>query len=409
MTAPSGEVNKPGAPKILFVVPSFPKEINPWVRAHIEGMLRHGWQVVVAAKQIDRDGLPAFQAKYPQVQTFDITVESDRLFASTGWRRKLQLTKAFGLRYRRLFPSGNVKRMQMRAGAVMEIAKRFRPHVMHAHFGDAGLVAAPVARRLGIPLSISFHGTDLLDHEVLKYNPYKATTTAATSVVYSSFMQRVARERLDGRIVRLSFGVQPELFCPQTPRADWSNPVNITFVARLIYYKGQETAIRAMVELAKRETTRKFRLTLVGDGPDREKLQSLVLDLEAPVCFAGMVSQPEVASYVHASDLCLVCSLVADDGWEETFSYSALEAMACGKPVIATDTGALSETVGGGGAIVAPGDYVALADEIERMVQAGSPASWAELARKRAEDFSLERMQAEHAALANELRASARN
>lgn len=121
--------------------------------------------------------------------------------------------------------------------------------------------------------------------------------------------------------------------------------------------KGQSYAIKAIALLLAKG--HKIHLHIFGDGPDLQDLQHLVsqLNLEEYVTFAGDVSDPE--SHMVGMDIILVPSL------HESFGYVAAEAMALGKPVIASNVGGLAEVLDSQtGILVEPGNEAAIADAI---------------------------------------------
>ena len=130
-------------------------------------------------------------------------------------------------------------------------------------------------------------------------------------------------------------------------------------VSRLIDYKGIDVLIDAMSEL------RDFRCVIVGDGPQRRELERRVNrhHLEQRVVFAGMQRSPE--SFTKAFDMFVLPTLIST----EHCSNAILEAMACGKAVIATRVGGNSELVGDGetGLLVDPGKSDELARAIQRL------------------------------------------
>jgi len=111
-------------------------------------------------------------------------------------------------------------------------------------------------------------------------------------------------------------------------------------VARLDAVKNQAMMIRATRYL--RDQNHKVRLLLVGDGPERDKLQTLTtdLELEASVIFTGFQSQP--ADYLSLMDIFLLPSFT------EGTSMTLLEAMSLGIPTVATRVGGTPEIVADG-------------------------------------------------------------
>lgn len=102
----------------------------------------------------------------------------------------------------------------------------------------------------------------------------------------------------------------------------------VLFVGRLVYYKGIDVLIRAMVYCD-------ARLVILGDGPLRDMLETLVndYDLAGKVLFIGKQNNENMIAWYHACDLFVLPSVENS----ETYGLVQLEAMACGKPVINTD------------------------------------------------------------------------
>ncbi|MCC6227454.1 MAG: glycosyltransferase family 4 protein, partial [Microthrixaceae bacterium] len=107
----------------------------------------------------------------------------------------------------------------------------------------------------------------------------------------------------------------------------------ILVVARLTAWKGVDTVIAALGGLLE-EAAPTARLVVVGDGPDRPRLESLAATLPAgAVRFTGELPRAEVGSWLKAADTLALCS-----GYEG-LSHVLLEAMAAGLPVVASDVG----------------------------------------------------------------------
>jgi glycosyltransferase involved in cell wall biosynthesis len=165
------------------------------------------------------------------------------------------------------------------------------------------------------------------------------------------------RERMQRRaVVTIPNGVDLDLYRPpSTPRAD--GVFAIGCMSRLIPGKGVDKVIVAV----RPALARGARLRIAGDGPMRSELERLAgqLGLRESVEFHGWIRDAaDVARFWWACDV----AITAPDDWVEAFGLVAVEAMSCGRPVIATSGGALAETVlhGETGFLVAPGDTEAL-------------------------------------------------
>src|SRR5206468_8406389 len=112
----------------------------------------------------------------------------------------------------------------------------------------------------------------------------------------------------------------------QRPRQMAPDRRHILYVGRLEPRKGIEHLIRAM-----RGISNGARLLIVGEGPDRSRLEALASATAADVSFAGRVADEELPAYFQASDI--VCSPAIGG---ESFGLVLLEAMACGAPVVAS-------------------------------------------------------------------------
>jgi glycosyltransferase involved in cell wall biosynthesis len=135
---------------------------------------------------------------------------------------------------------------------------------------------------------------------------------------------------------------------------------------RLTPKNGIEYAIRAMPLLKKKPL-----LLLAGSGMDKEKLEQLVklLNLQNDVLFLGALNHEVMLPLMSASDIVLVPS-VPIHGIVEATSIAAIEAMALGKPVVASGIGGLNELIVNNmsGLLIPPGDPQKLAAAIELLL-----------------------------------------
>ena len=165
------------------------------------------------------------------------------------------------------------------------------------------------------------------------------------------------------RMVRLSPGVDPQRFHPGCGGAevrrrlglDESIPV-VVCTARMVRRKGQDTLIRAWPEVLRAHPD--ARLLLVGDGPDRRRLERLSRStgVGESVIFTGRVDWEEVPAYMDAGDVFAMPCRTRRLGLEvEAWGIVFQEAQACGLPVVVGDSGGASETVVPGRGLVTRG------------------------------------------------------
>ena len=109
----------------------------------------------------------------------------------------------------------------------------------------------------------------------------------------------------------------------------------VTFVGNLAPWQGVEYLLTAAPQIVKKKPKTKF--LIVGDGIMRKKLERLTkeLNMMQNVIFTGTVPYEEVPQYINISDVCLVVKKKMKSGYSPLKLY---EYMACGKPVVATDT-----------------------------------------------------------------------
>jgi glycosyltransferase involved in cell wall biosynthesis len=135
----------------------------------------------------------------------------------------------------------------------------------------------------------------------------------------------------------------------------------LVYVGRFVEAKGLVELVEAFSRLAAQRPH--LRLALVGDGVMKQRLVSLVQASGAPerILMPGGMEPREVARWINASDLLVLPS------WSEGYPNVVVEALACGRPVVATDVGGTREIVNAdNGLLVAPRDVEALRAAIER-------------------------------------------
>jgi L-malate glycosyltransferase len=180
----------------------------------------------------------------------------------------------------------------------------------------------------------------------------RAGMTACSAVVaVSKYMAgRISSSRLgNGRVVCIPNGVDLERFSPRNGITK-RDGVIVGCAARLVEGKGIEDVLEAFVDPRLSDA----RLRIAGDGEQLQPLQARAqsLGVDSRTEFVGAVL--DMPSFWRSTDIAVTPS----SDVVESFGMSAVEAMACGKPVIATDNGGLAEVVADGetGRIVPRGD-----------------------------------------------------
>lgn len=139
----------------------------------------------------------------------------------------------------------------------------------------------------------------------------------------------------------------------------------LIFVGRLVRDKGVHILLRALAALA--ADLKQPACTIVGDGPCRKELESQARELgvAGQVTFIGSRQGPELVELLNQHRIMVVPST-----WEEPFGIVALEGMACGCLVIASESGGLVDAVGALGLTFPKGDFLALADVLAHSLNA---------------------------------------
>lgn len=159
-------------------------------------------------------------------------------------------------------------------------------------------------------------------------------------------------------------GVDAELFVPRrAARPLFDNRFVVGFAGRLVPEKGCLDLLDAFARLPE-----DFHLLFVGDGTLRDTLEQRAREygIKPRVTFQPTVPQAQVADFLNQMD-CLVLPSRTTKKWREQFGLVLAQAMACGIPVVGSDSGAIPEVIGDAGLIFPEGDVDALRQCILRL------------------------------------------
>ncbi len=241
---------------------------------------------------------------------------------------------------------------------------------LHAHFANApASLALPAAHLAGISFSFTVHAYDLfIDQLLLPVKLEAAAFVASISRFNLGYLQQhFSAAAVRARLELVRNGVDPERFRPQ-PHAAGTPPL-VLAVGRLVQTKGFHLLLEACARL--RQAGRDCRCLIVGEGPEAEPLQSLIVDLglEDRVELPGRLQPEELLPLFRTADLLAMPSCVRQHD-QDGIPTVLIEALAMEIPVVATRVSGIPELVRDGdtGLLVDPDDPAALAAALARLL-----------------------------------------
>jgi glycosyltransferase involved in cell wall biosynthesis len=229
------------------------------------------------------------------------------------------------------------------------------------------VLPAYAARRINeIPMVTSWHTSHFLKkadellwkpifREFLRSSQHNFTASIEIADVAKSLAP-------DAMIEAIPNGVDTQIFQPSANMKIGAKATTLIVPRRLYEKNGVEFFIRAMPLIAEAIDVRAL---IVGDGPEKSRLEELALSLgmQSKIEFLGKREHSEIPKLLNSADIAIFPSLM------EATSVAALEAMACGIPVVASDVGGLPELVDNDvGGLFRPRDSRSLAETVLSLV-----------------------------------------
>ena len=276
-----------------------------------------------------------------------------------------------------------VAKMKYGRGALKALLRDRRPDLVQIEEEPNTHAARQVlsaARRLAIPVVLFTHQNVELEQGWWAHWKQRRMLRKLTGLVAGS--------DLAGTLVRrdapsLPIAVIPQLgaLAPHEPQHVPHEGLAIGYVGRLVPQKGLDTLLQALAQ----QRGAKWRLTIVGDGPERERLEALAseLRLAARVRWTGGLPAEQVASLWPDLDVLVQPSLALRD-WREANGQILMEAMANEVAVLGTDSGVIPELIGDAGLVVPAGDPAGLGAALEKLSDPATRRVLAQAARARA-------------------------
>lgn len=257
--------------------------------------------------------------------------------------------------------------------AIIELVKyikAFNPDIINYHFPDDSslylLIASFFVKK---PIVLSIHGNDL--QLFAKKFPYKFITPiivkmAKVVVVNSRYMQDEFIKDFpseDNKVVIINNGVDLDIIKNTKPKKFFKENY-IFYIGRFVYKKGVDVLIKAF----KKADLKNYKLLMEGYGETWDEINSLVelLDLKDKVVLTkGSLSETQKIAFMKGANIGVMPSRI------EPFGIVAIELMAAGLPVIASETGGLKDLIKNdyNGVFFKNGDVDSLADVLIELTQ----------------------------------------
>ena len=253
------------------------------------------------------------------------------------------------------------------AALVARWMRRKHLGILHVHFGNASATVGVLVKRL-MPchLSYTIHGPDEFDdvfgqHLALKMQ--EADQVICISQFAKGQLMRISHPDHWHKFQVCRLGVDPAQFT-FADRPLEASPVELLCVGRLSSAKAQVLLVQACAAL--RDEGLDFRLTLVGDGPDRGRIEQTIqkLNLGAHIQLTGSLNQVAVRAQFARADGFVLPSLA------EGIPVVLMEAMSSGVPCISTPVNGIPELIQHErtGLLATPGDIDSLTTQLRRLI-----------------------------------------
>jgi glycosyltransferase involved in cell wall biosynthesis len=237
------------------------------------------------------------------------------------------------------------------------VMRQAAPSLIHAHFGFDGVEAWPIARRLGLPLLVTLHGSDI----TTRMDWFAQGRAGRRWQGYPARLARLAREETvtfiaisdnirhaaiaaglpESRIVVRPIGIDRSRFAPGSVPVAQRRPM-VLFLGRLVEKKGCTYLLEAFERV--RARLPQAELIIGGDGPERTKLAAQAASVGG-ARFVGAFTRDVARTLLAEARVFCLPSVTAESGDAEGLPLVVLEAQASGVPVVTSARGGATEGI----------------------------------------------------------------
>jgi len=398
-------VGAPSTPRLGYLTSRYPAVSHTFILREVLGLRARGFEIHTASINAPD--------RVPERMTIEEAAEAKQTYClkAHGWRgawlalawalatrpNALLRTLARALQFGRGLKRVYALAYAVEATMVVRWMQRRQLTRLHVHFGNEGAAVGALVKALsGASLSITIHGPDEFDDvpgQRLRQKIETADQVICISQYARSQLMRLSDPAQWPKLWLCHLGIDCEQFVPQrcspssaqvtttlphggfhSRRCTQARAIQLLSVGRLAPAKGHSLLLQACAILLDRGVA--LQLQLVGDGPERSRLQQLARDLGLSeiVRFSGALTSPEVRAALQQAHVFVLPSLA------EGIPVVLMEAMASGVACVSCPVNGIPELITHEhtGLLAPPGDAESLATQLQRL--ATDPALRARLA-----------------------------
>ena len=340
---------------IAVLVTSFPRIDETFILREINELERHGQPVVLVPLLRDHGRIVHEEAK-PWVGRALYMPLLSGVIVRANLKRMLRHPRRYFSLLGRLIagtmfrPSVLVRTLALFPKSVYlaDLLPRLGVRHLHAHFAVHPATMAYIAHFFSnVTYSFTAHGPDVFVHRLLlREKIARAKFVRTVSTFTKAFMAGLYPVESDGKIEVVHVGVNPTVYAEEASRASKGGTrTRLLSVASLTGAKGFTFLVDAVARLVGEGAD--LECTIVGDGPMRDVIRARIEQhgLADRIRMTGALPQHEVARLIADCDIFVLPSVIAYNGQMDGIPISLMEAMAAGRPVVASAISGIPELV----------------------------------------------------------------
>lgn len=313
---------------------------NTWMLTEIDTLYKYGLPVFVCSTKRSDEKLLC-EKKYNCIRSkiWNVSLEALRIICQHPFfciKSFLKVKKHIGIQY------------FLRTVFLLAVIKKQRVTHIHAHFGAGGAhMAMIISEFTGIPFSFTTHAFDIFrndtDYSLLHRKIEKAQWVRCTYQYNKNFFLKLYNNIPQNKYHIIHLAVDIKKYASVTKRTHEN--FHILSVSNLVEKKGIEFMVKACRILKDRGY--KFIYTMIGDGPERERLDAMVnsFGLKDTIIMKGNLPNHDLIKHFEITDVFALPCIVAHNGDMDGIPTALMEAMVAGIPTISTRVSGIPELI----------------------------------------------------------------